>query len=746
MGNFILGKVPLGKEAFSSEYKLGLGKVDPRLLSLKVNSQSGSGIRLYDADYGGKFGGVSDGLSGWPQRRFLGNTVAAVGAPTDGMQLIGLEVFYGSGADAKGKVYLGGQCRWDFNDLRVSTADGEAFTMRRRDIVEGVSCKVDVFVPLNMNTSHALYLYFGNEVAEAVDDDSTFEAVIDDVAGAWPLDEAEVGDAIDYSGNGNDGVSTGTTVVDSPHFTGKYARQFPSTNRLNLGNSASLDFGSAVTIALKVKMPSSLSTSCMFYNTNYNNNSCFTLYFGTGGQLYYWAKNSSGTEYNGNAGNLNMNTAYSIMLVWDGTSSFKAYITGKTDYTAATPPPYSPDQTNSSANTEIGSLSFPMQGLIVEQLTQINAAVSKTDADIWNANYPNVSLEEGKVLVHRYATTTQPDWGTPNGATETRRAYAATKLYASQDNLNFQQTQAEKKLSIEAYVGNTDEESAAATVLTTGATANFWTLTNTGTGSIEGTLTQESDRVKIAISTGSFIESTLTHNFAPVQNWSNAEFICVEIWGSNSGRTHQLFLFSSATFADSKRWDVTDNWIGKKWVVLPLNNPTQTAGSFNLATITQLRFDAGNGLGAGTWYVGRVVVDVGSWAFRVFGVPDLLALSGAKWKVTSWDTATEDWMAEPFLTDTDYDASKLKFLDGQTALQVYGADKGGASYPELERGENSDVTVGDASAGNLTLQSSDYYDTKNHVAVATKHAPADGAASATTGGSQAKIKIEIYYV
>ena len=49
--HFILTKPHLGA-AYSSGNKMPLGKLDSRLGSVRLNSASGTGIRLYDKNYG----------------------------------------------------------------------------------------------------------------------------------------------------------------------------------------------------------------------------------------------------------------------------------------------------------------------------------------------------------------------------------------------------------------------------------------------------------------------------------------------------------------------------------------------------------------------------------------------------------------------------------------------------------------------------------------------------------------------
>jgi hypothetical protein len=49
LGNFKLAKTPLGKSQYSSAHKLPIGKLDPRILKVSINS--GKGICLHDAAY-----------------------------------------------------------------------------------------------------------------------------------------------------------------------------------------------------------------------------------------------------------------------------------------------------------------------------------------------------------------------------------------------------------------------------------------------------------------------------------------------------------------------------------------------------------------------------------------------------------------------------------------------------------------------------------------------------------------------
>ncbi|MDD2778453.1 MAG: hypothetical protein PHI16_06165, partial [Methanocellales archaeon] len=130
-------------------------------------------------------------LAGWLFQKAV-PIEPGVDVPVEGgFQMVSLHLYFGSGVNSKGVAYLSGKCKADFSDIRCGDVQGNLFLIRRRNVVVGVSCDLDVRVLADLNVPQNVYLYFGNQLAEAVDDDGVFETVIPGVAGAWPLDEED---------------------------------------------------------------------------------------------------------------------------------------------------------------------------------------------------------------------------------------------------------------------------------------------------------------------------------------------------------------------------------------------------------------------------------------------------------------------------------------------------------------------------------------------------------------------------
>ena len=98
MGSFRLGKPVISRLEYSSGARLPLGKLDPRVFGVHVNSPTGDYVRLHDANWGGVFLDGSSGLSGFPLRGICPIKIAAgVGCGTN-YQIV-VKVHYGSGTN-----------------------------------------------------------------------------------------------------------------------------------------------------------------------------------------------------------------------------------------------------------------------------------------------------------------------------------------------------------------------------------------------------------------------------------------------------------------------------------------------------------------------------------------------------------------------------------------------------------------------------------------------------------------------
>lgn len=150
-------------------------------------------------------GAVNQSLPGWDYRKLKTITGTTAGAQTN--YQMKLTVYKGSGTDTPGAVYLGGNVRDDFGDIRFTKSDGvtlldywiESYT-------SGVSAVVWVEVdsiPASPNNT-SIYLYYGNPSAASASNGAATFVLFDD----FPYTDSTT----------NHGWSTpsgGTWVIDS---------------------------------------------------------------------------------------------------------------------------------------------------------------------------------------------------------------------------------------------------------------------------------------------------------------------------------------------------------------------------------------------------------------------------------------------------------------------------------------------------------------------------------------------------
>jgi len=216
------------------------------------------------------------------------------------------------------------------------------------------------------------------------------------------------------------------------------------------------------------------------------------------------------------------------------------------------------------------------------------------------------------------------------------------------------------------------------------------------------------------------------------------------------------------TYSDLICFHVYDNWNGWKRLVLPLNNPDETIGSFDRSQVIAVKIRFLNAELGQTWFIDRSVADVGQWVKVEMYVPDVL-LDGdnngyPKAFIQCYNPSTASWTT-PLIWD-QYEiwgtgpsnpqnyAPAGYFLDGSRWDEVYGGIRAGASlYLQGERGETKDVTgyaaYVDVTAGGITYSS--YYGCKKRLGFAVKMPPDDGQDASDAGISQCKFKVFIYY-
>jgi hypothetical protein len=332
------------------------------------------------------------GLSHWQFRKLL-----VISANTDAganYQLGPLTIYYGLGTDTTNNFYLNGRCNSDFSDLRFTDENGFLLSYWIQTKTDGVSATVWVKCTADLSDrATIIFLYYGNGSASSTSSQAnTFIDVISGVVGAWNMEEALATDPVlDYSGNGNDGTPTGTTVV-AGKFAGKNARGFAgAANRVEMDLPVTVA-PYAVIMNLNITDP---ATNQVVYHLNWGGNypriiingGKFLIY--TGADFYAYSTPIVGAPTGW------INVAFLINSAVDA-GLWKVYINGldATGIHSDGGVYVEPNIAGAfGANEYVGSagnvfiLSVPTETQIINIST----------------NYPDVSLEAGKVLVRKYA-------------------------------------------------------------------------------------------------------------------------------------------------------------------------------------------------------------------------------------------------------------------------------------------------------------------------------------------------------
>jgi len=317
------------------------------------------------------------------------------------------------------------------------------------------------------------------------------------------------------------------------------------------------------------------------------------------------------------------------------------------------------------------------------------------------------------------------------------------------------------KISWEFYLDNDLEETNPIVIYDDDET--FWSIYRIGSGSYDVQISEETSNVckgssslKMNIVSGSYGWVGVQHIWTTGQNWSDKDFICLWIYGANSGSILSILLYGGG-YAE---YQLTDNWTGWRRLVIPLRKFSNIQ-NINLSNITAIWVRYMNIQGTFTSYLDRTVIDVGQWVKVEVFIPD----AGRKnnWNVAlySWDGSNwQLWASHPLIdnpTGTWYGShtnANLYFLNGMRMCDImlgrdpqsdWESQYGWRTYHSGLRGETK---VGFRGAGvgvPLDITYSNYYGCKKRVGFAIKMPPEDFQDSSTYGISQCKLKIEIYY-
>ncbi len=323
---------------------------------------------------------------------------------------------------------------------------------------------------------------------------------------------------------------------------------------------------------------------------------------------------------------------------------------------------------------------------------------------------------------------------------------------------NWSHDKVNHKYSYEFYLDNDLQKVSATTISSCDATTN-WSVQN-GIGVVLGNDTSDKQE-----GTGSLYNSTtgtadgsgyLAYNYTSALNLTGTEFI--EFW-IKSDITGNMFCQIFDNSANYKLWYGSRFPIAANtWTrfVLPLlapqgstgSLPNIAAGTLDITNIANIYIGI-NGVGAlaaCTLHIDDVCADVGQWVKVEAYVPDNILNSTSAVNLSSWDGSVYD---TPYFSYNPNNGTKsigtnqrLHYLDGTTGYSIEGGDVDGYDVYNIgNKTQSRNSLYGWATA--ITYSSN--YGCQKRIGWALKMPPDDGKDSSTTGISQVRLKLEVYY-
>lgn len=255
----------------------------------------------------------------------------------------------------------------------------------------------------------------------------------------------------------------------------------------------------------------------------------------------------------------------------------------------------------------------------------------------------------------------------------------------------------------------------------------------------------------------------ISHSYGGNQNWSAYNFVSFKIYGSNSGQVWTVKIDAPDT---NNRYakTFTNNFTGWKRFVFPIK-AMGTSGTPVLSTVTKISIYMETASPfAETIYLDRMVLQKGRWAFVEVAVPDTLynyqnnlgfsanQISWLYWQLWAWDASA---YLRPFIYDANATAGKiypygpnLKFLNTTTARQCYETDDyvaiNSATFFVLGSKGQTKTRSNTSNQADKSITYNGVGGCRWRIGFAIKMPPYDGLTSSTDGINQAKLKLEVF--
>jgi hypothetical protein len=341
-----------------------------------------------------------------------------------------------------------------------------------------------------------------------------------------------------------------------------------------------------------------------------------------------------------------------------------------------------------------------------------------------------------------------------------------------------------KKVSMEFYLDNTAEETASPNVI---YDETFNWVGNEGVnidGPVNLAYTTAVDETTIVIKGSHSAKNVVTSGsacsysgdavqFASDHDWSGYNFLCFYLYGSNDGGQFAVRVRNLAS-TNSFLWKFSlDNWTGWRRIILPLKKTSPdssattgwwaVAGSIDWAHVGKIHILSNK---AKTFYVDRVVLDVGTWAKCEISVPDVL--HNHQNYLSKYSTGFDDpsywgvyfWNGSAYVAGTYWDTAlnaqksfvsdQAKYLDSSSLQNVWGETQTYLTQNCLndniigQQGETKYRAGSYGNESNIPITYSQVGTTKKRIGFCLKMPPSDLRQSSTYGISQARLKLEAY--
>lgn len=309
------------------------------------------------------------------------------------------------------------------------------------------------------------------------------------------------------------------------------------------------------------------------------------------------------------------------------------------------------------------------------------------------------------------------------------------------------------KYSYEFILDN-DLEETNPTIIEDDSGTTFWALHTGGTGSYAGALSDDTttkakgvNSTKLTVTSGgSYANLGWVHDYGAgdLHNWSSFEFLCLYVYGANTGLTVNIVLRDGDNDSLSFTW--IDNFTGFKRMVLPFRAGAE-GGTFDYTRVQKIFVYYAAINAEFVSYLDRIILDVGNWAILEAYIPDAVVNSTSPYPFNVYFWGGASYVNCSFWKDdtvANFGRINAKFLDGTSMDQIWSINSQCRAYFKVgESGETKGAAVPNLYAASLTYSA--YKGGKKRVAFGYKLPPDDGRDSSTAGISQCKLKFEVNY-